>query len=70
MKHCKSRLMPGLASEALISRLTPGEQRFSGWVISAAERHGPLNARNLRSNINLTAHTGRATLQQLGGIGS
>ena len=23
MKHCKSRLMPGLASEALLSRLTP-----------------------------------------------
>lgn len=48
MKHCKSRLTPELASEALLSRLTPGEQRFSSWVVSAAERHGPADAKNLR----------------------
>ena len=70
MKHCKSRHKPGLASEALLSRLTPGEQCFSSWLVSTAERYGPVNARNLRSNINLTAHAGRATLQQLSGIGS
>ena len=49
MKHCKSRLMPGLASEALLSRLTPGEQRFSSWVVSVAKKHDLPAAKKRRS---------------------
>ena len=35
--------MPETCVQTLISHLTPGEQRFSSWVVSAAEQDGDFN---------------------------